>query len=208
MNQVLLFIFLLLISEHSFTQNKGELKEKESWTQLESTTISQSEWFLKIKSEGGHLSESISAWYKKESKIETPMNKGTYLIFKKNPLRIAKNGNVYWKMVLVNDRKRFLEIQRIDATIGGIQEFCHIDGKWFSNRKNGSSDCGNSYSTDIIGQYRQIEFELNNDGLTEGEIELDYNIAITIEDKSYELISINVKLYDSQYERLREKLGL
>jgi len=57
-------------------------------------------------------------------------------------------------------------------------------------------------------QYRQIEFELNNDGLTEGEIELDYNIAITIEDKSYELISINVKLYDSQYERLREKLGL
>jgi len=104
-------------------------------------------------------------------------------------------------MVLINDLKRFLEIQGIDASIRGIKEFFLIDGKWFSNRKNGSSDCGNSYSTEIMGHYRQIEFDLNNDGLTEGKIELDHKKAITIEDKSYESNSIKVKLYESQYER-------
>jgi len=90
MKKVLLVIVLFLISQNSFSQNKWELIENELREQLLSKMITSEERYLKEKTVAGHLSESLTAWYKKESKIESPKNKGTYLIFKKNRLKIEK----------------------------------------------------------------------------------------------------------------------
>ncbi len=205
MKKHILFVILGLFSIYSFSQNKWEEKEDELWDKMQQKIISKKEWFLKIQTEAGEIPNRLSAWYKKTSKIQNPNTDKIEIQFKKENLKISENGNVYREMVIKNNTKDTIRIERIDSTIGGLQESFMINGKWIKNRKNGASSCGNSYFTQFLSPHNQIEFELSNGGLTKGEIEVNYKILLTIDKKTFESNVIKVNLYKNQFKRLKEK---
>ena len=184
MKKLILLGIFAFISTFSLSQSNWDLIEKELWNQKFNKSISLDEWYIKLQIEAGSIPNRLSAWYKKTSKISVASNKGIVLRFISNKLKIANNGNVYRKVILQNDSSDSLTIQRIDATIDGFQELFFIEGNWRKHRKNGTSTCGNSYYNQILEPYSQIDFELSNGGLNEGEIDVEYKISITLNEKT------------------------
>ncbi len=197
---------LVFLSINSFSQNKRKDKEDELWIKINKKLISKEKYFFKLQTEAGKIPNRLSsAWHKKTSKISNPKTNGLKIRFRKQNLKVTKNGNIYRKMVLENNTNDTLSIQRIDATIGGLQEYFLIEGKWIKNRQNEASPCRNSYYTQHLKPFNQIDFELSNGGLINGEIEINYKIELTVGNKKIQSNTIKVKLYKNQYERLKSK---
>lgn len=176
--------------------------------ELNEKKISADEWYLKLMKETGRFSD-LKLWTLKEKteKITETAKNEVKLYFPKNFQLVKANGNKYAKVYLENATTNSVEVSRIDATIGNVQEYFLIDSKWVMFRENSTSSCGNSYFTSLLPPGERLLLELDNHFLVDGPNKLSYKIKVLIGQQWIVSNVIKVGLYESQLKRLRESIA-
>ena len=197
---------LFLISISSFSQNKWEEIDRELWDKLDKNEISTEQWYMRTLKEAGSIGGTFSAWFEKIESIDNIDDKKIRLCFAKNFQIEKKNGNRYALMYLENYSNDTILIPRSDSTIDNFQEFFLIDNKWVPGRKRGQSMCGNGSFKQKIEPKNRVIIEVENHSLTFGQNKVKYKVTFNLDGQIIESNIIEVKLFDSQLERLKSSI--
>ncbi|MEE1944270.1 hypothetical protein VRU48_04075 [Pedobacter sp. KR3-3] len=200
----LLILLLVLCSYGLQAQTNFRQIEIALGKQRNEQKISDNEYYSRLKSEAGVLSE-LNLWIESEDTIV--VKSGTKKLSLRFPEKfqiVMPNGNKYAQAYLQNNTSDSLHIARIDATINKVKEYFFINKKWVAYRTNGTSTCGNSYFDSKLAPHRQLTLHLDNEDLTKGKNKIKYKIQINLGNQVIESNVITVRLYDSQLKRITE----